>query len=181
MMNAEGARHPAHAPITTGARVLLAACGTAVAVGLLEVTALWRNQPYPLLPFVTSIALVMGLPDARPSRAQALVGGHIVSALAGYAVLALGYPHPAAAALATGLSVAAMLLTRTMHPPAAINPFLIVNDDLGADFLIETVVPGALLLGAFAWCWHRVPSAAERVLGSRRSGAPPGTGPGEAR
>lgn len=159
--------HPARSPITTWLRVGLAAIGTALAVGLLELTAILREQPYGLIPFVTSIALVMGLPEAPASRIKALVGGHLISALVGYAVLAVAGQGPAAAAIATGLSVAAMLATRTMHPPAGINPFLIVNDGLGLAFLGETVVPGSLMLAGFAWAWHRIPTVADQIAAGR--------------
>jgi CBS-domain-containing membrane protein len=42
--------------------------------------------PLMLVPFGTSIVLVMGMPDAAPSRPRALVGGHLVSALVGLQV-----------------------------------------------------------------------------------------------
>ena len=162
--------HPARAPITTWMRIGLASVGTALAVGMLELTAILREQPYGLIPFVTSIALVMGLPEAPASRIKALAGGHLLSALVGYAVLLIAGQGPAAAAVATGLSVAAMLATRTMHPPAGINPFLIVNDGLGPDFFFETVIPGAFLLAAFAFAWHRIPTVAEQIRSGDGSG-----------
>lgn len=146
---------------------LLAALGTAIAVGALELAGTLRQQPYGLIPFVTSIALVIGLPDAAPARARALVGGHLVSTLVGYAVLLVAGPSPAAAAVATGLSVAAMLATRTMHPPAGIDPFLIVNDDLGPGFLVGTVLPGSLLLAGFAFLWREMPERLARLSSSR--------------
>ena len=119
---------------------------------------------------MTSIALVIGLPDAAPARPRALVGGHLVSTLVGYGVLLVCGPSPVAAALATGLSVGAMLATRTMHPPAGINPFLIVNDDLGGGFLVGTVLPGALLLAGFAALWSRLPDGVRRALARSRAG-----------
>lgn len=147
-------------------RVALAAgLGTTLAVGVLEGVGRWRDQPFALIPFVTSIALVLGLPSAEPSRPRALVGGHILSTLVGYATLAVCGSSIIAAAVATGVAVAVMLLTRTMHPPAGIDPFLVVNEGLGASFLLETVLPGALLLAAFASLWRRLGLAWTRASG----------------
>ncbi|WP_210163077.1 HPP family protein [Salinarimonas rosea] len=146
-------------PSTLAVRFVLAGIATAIAVGLLELAALTTRTPYWQVPFVTSIALVIGLPYAEASTRRALIGGHIVAALVGYAVLyALG-PSIHTAAFACGLAVTAMLATRTMHPPAAVNPFLVVNESLGLGFLVGTIVPGAILLAVFAFVWNEVITA----------------------
>jgi CBS-domain-containing membrane protein len=58
------------------------------------------------------------MPEAEPAQPRALIGGHIVSALAGLLVLQLTGPSPVAAACAVGLAIAAMHLTRASHPLA---------------------------------------------------------------
>jgi CBS-domain-containing membrane protein len=140
----------------TPAQVALAGIGTTLAVLAMEFGARLVGSPYWMVPFLTSIATVMALPDAAPAQPRALVGGHVVASLVGYAVLAAAGSSPLAAAIAVGLAVAAMLVTRTLHPPAAIDPFLVVTQGLGAPFLIETVVLGSLLLTGFAVVWHRL-------------------------
>ncbi|MGP9822828.1 HPP family protein [Salinarimonas sp. NSM] len=146
-------------PSTLAIRFVLAGIATAIAVGLLELAALTTGTPYWQVPFVTSIALVIGLPYAEASTRRALIGGHVVAALVGYAVLYTVGPSIYAAALASGLAVTAMLATRTMHPPAAVNPFLVVNEGLGLGFLVGTIVPGAILLAVFAFVWNEVITA----------------------
>jgi CBS-domain-containing membrane protein len=47
-----------------------------------------------------------------------------------------------------------MHVTRTFHPPAGINPLLIVINAMPWTFLAVPVAAGALLLTAFAWLWH---------------------------
>lgn len=135
---------------------LLAGMGTAIAIGAMEIVADHFGKPLALIPFVTSIVLAICLPDAAPARPRALIGGHIVSSLAGYAVLAALGSSPATLAFAVGLAAAAMHLTRTMHPPAGINPLLVVHEHLGSEFLLLIVLPGALALAAFAMLWRRL-------------------------
>jgi CBS-domain-containing membrane protein len=130
------------------------AAGGGVAIAIMELLSAQLAYPLASIPFATSIVLVMGSPEARPAQPRALVGGHLVSALVGLmAVKAIG-PGPFAAALAVGLAMAAMHLSRTFHPPAGINPLLIVLGDLPWSFLLVPVTAGALLLLAFAFLWH---------------------------
>lgn len=134
---------------------LLAGLGSAIAIGVMEWVSIAAHYPLAVIPFATSIALVIGAPEAEPAQPRALIGGHLVSTLVGLAVLTLAGPQPWAAAVAVGLAVLAMFLTATFHPPAGINPLLVVYHSLPWSFLIAPVLAGALLLTAFALLWHR--------------------------
>jgi len=104
---------------------------------------------------VTSIVLVIGSPEAEPAQPQALIGGHIVATLVGLAMPGLTGPHAWAAAVAVGLAILAMYVTGTFHPPAGINPLLVVSNNLPWSFLFVPVLAGAMLLTAFAYVGHR--------------------------
>ncbi|HYV29578.1 MAG TPA: HPP family protein [Candidatus Binatia bacterium] len=111
--------------------------------------------PLVIIPFATSIVLVIGSPEAEPAQPRALIGGHLVATLAGLAMLQLAGPHGWAAAAAVGVAIAAMVVTGTFHPPAGINPLLVVSNNLPWSFLFAPVLAGAVLLAAFAYVWHR--------------------------
>jgi CBS-domain-containing membrane protein len=130
------------------------AAGGGIAIAIMELLSAQLAYPLASIPFATSIVLVMGSPEAKPAQPRALVGGHLLSALAGLIVVKAVAPGPFAAALAVGLSMAAMHLTRTFHPPAGINPLLIVLGDLPWSFFLVPVTAGALLLLGFAFLWH---------------------------
>lgn len=138
----------------TAGHVVAGAAGGAVAIGLMQ--ALSDHAAFPLMfvPFATSIVLVMGTPDAEPAQPRALVGGHLVSAVVGLLTLSIAGPSPWAAALAVGAAIVAMHATRTFHPPAGIDPLLVVAQDMPVSFLIAPVAIGALTLAVFAWLWH---------------------------
>ena len=74
----------------------------------------------------------------------------------GLLVLQLTGPGPWAAAVAVGLAMVAMHATRTFHPPAGIDPLVVVVNDMPWTFLIAPVGVGALLLAAFAFAWHNL-------------------------
>jgi CBS-domain-containing membrane protein len=140
--------------ITAGYVVVAGAAGGAGAIGLMEVLSDHAAFPLMFVPFATSIVLVMGTPDAEPAQPRALVGGHLISTAVGLLTLSITGPSPWAAALAVGLAMAAMHVTRTFHPPAGINPLIAVAQDMSWSFLVAPVAVGALMLASFAWLWN---------------------------
>jgi CBS-domain-containing membrane protein len=108
------------------------------------------RYPLVIIPFATSIVLVIGSPEAEPAQPRALIGGHVMATLVGLAMLWLTGPHAGAAAVAVGLAILAMY-----HPPAGINPLLVVSNNLPWSLLFAPVLAGAMLLTAFAYVWHR--------------------------
>lgn len=135
-------------------RMASGAAGGAVAIGLMQVLSEHAAFPLFLIPFATSIVLVMGSPDAEPAQPRALLGGHLVSTIVGLLIVSVFGASPLAAAMAVGLAMLAMHATRTFHPPAGIDPLIVVGQNLSWGFLLTPVATGALLLVAFAWCWH---------------------------
>jgi CBS-domain-containing membrane protein len=133
----------------------MAGLGAAIAIGAMEFFSLAARYPLAVIPFATSIVLVIGSPEAEPAQPRALIGGHIVATVVGLIVLRIAGPHVWSAAAAVGLAVLAMFLTRTFHPPAGINPLLVVSNNLSWTFLAAPVLAGAVLLTAFAFVWHR--------------------------
>jgi CBS-domain-containing membrane protein len=104
----------------------------------------------------TRIVTVFGSPKAEPAQLRALVGGHLVSTLVGLLVVKLRGPASWAAAVAVGLAMVAMYLTGTFHPPAGIDPLVIVVNKMSWRHLVVPVGVGALLLATFAFAWHNL-------------------------
>ena len=135
--------------------VLAGAVGGVVAIAVMEAFSIRREVPLWAIPFATSIVLVLGSPRAEPAQPRALVGGHLISTIVGLIVVKVCGPDPWAAALAVGLSMVAMHLSGTFHPPAGIDPLVVVVNDLSWRFLY-VAVGGALLLVLFAFAWHKL-------------------------
>ena len=155
----DGEETSRQAPSSTASRYIVpglaAGLGVAFAIGAMEWSSVFANYPLALIPFATSIVLVIGSPEAEPAQPRALIGGHLVATLVGFAVLHVAGPQAWAAAAAVGLAVLAMFLTDTFHPPAGIDPLLVVSAGLPWSFLFAPVLTGVLALTAFAWLWHR--------------------------
>ena len=134
--------------------VLAGAAGGAVAIGAMEYFAARNTIPLMAVPFATSIVLVLGSPEVDAAQPRALIGGHLISTMVGLLVLWVAGPTPWAAALAVGLAMVAMHATRTFHPPAGIDPLLVVVNAMPWSFLLVPVAAGALALALFAYAWH---------------------------
>src|SRR5207302_11129976 len=141
-----------HRNVLAGA---VAGLGGAIAIGVMEWFSFAAHYPLAVIPFATSIVLVIGSPDVEPAQPRALIGGHLIATVAGLAMLHITGPQAWAAAAAVGLATLAMYLTGTFHPPAGINPLLVVSHNLPLSFLFAPVLAGAVLLTAFAFIWHR--------------------------
>jgi len=134
--------------------VAAGAAGGTVAIGLMEVFAMRSALPIMAVPFATSIVLVLGSPDVAAAQPRALIGGHLLATFVGLVIVKLAGPQPWAAAIAVGIAMVAMHATRTFHPPAGIDPLLVVVNDMSWSFLLVPVAAGALALAAFAYAWH---------------------------
>lgn len=140
----------------SGTPLAVIAAGGALASWLMYFLADLAAMQLMLVPFATSILLVMGTPEAEPAQPRALIGGHLISTLAGIAVLYCFGSSPLAAAFAVGLAMLAMHLTGSFHPPAGIDPFIVVHYAMPGTYLLMPVLAGVLLLAAFAFGWHNL-------------------------
>jgi CBS-domain-containing membrane protein len=136
--------------------ILAGAAGGAIAIASMEALSVRTAFPLMAIPFATSIVMVLGTPKAEPAQPRALIGGHLIATLVGLVVVKLTGPGPWAAALAVGVAMVAMHLTGTFHPPAGIDPLVVVVNNMSWGFLVAPVGIGALLLALFAFAWHNI-------------------------
>ena len=61
--------------------------GTAIAIGIMEWLSAYASEPLWRVPFVTSIVLVMTLPDTEAAQPYAVIVGHGCACVAGFAAL----------------------------------------------------------------------------------------------
>ena len=136
--------------------VIAGATGGAIAIGIMEAFSMSTAFPLMAIPFATSIVTVLGSPRAEPAQPRALVGGHLLATLVGLLTVKLCGPAPWAAALAVALAMIAMHLTGTFHPPAGIDPLVVVVNNMSWSVMLVPVGAGALLLALFAYVWHNL-------------------------
>jgi CBS-domain-containing membrane protein len=122
---------------------------------LAELTAHFQTMLL-IAPFGASCVLVFGLPESPLAQPRNVVGGHLISTAVGLASLALLGATPLAFGVGVGLAIAAMLLTRTTHPPAGADPIVVILAGASWQFLLTPVLLGAVVIVAAGMIFHRL-------------------------
>lgn len=136
--------------------IILAGVGGALAIATLLAVGSALQIAMVIAPFGASCVLIFGLPAAALSQPPNVVGGHVVSAIAGLVALSLfpdfwWYP-----AVGVGLAIAAMAVLRVTHPPAGANPIVVAGLEPSWWFVLLPVLVGAVLLVAVGTAYHRL-------------------------
>jgi CBS-domain-containing membrane protein len=134
--------------------ILLGALGGFLAIGALALLSSSFNVLLLLGSFGASCVLVFGYPDTPFAQPMNVIGGHVICSVIGLAAFHWLGPQPWALALAVGCSIAAMMATRTVHPPAGSNAVIVFLGHPGWGFLLFPVVSGALLLVLIGWLYN---------------------------
>ncbi len=107
--------------------------------------------------FGASAVLVFGSPASPLAQPRNLLGGHLISALAGVTAAQMLLPSfpVLAAALAVSFALGGMLATATLHPPGGATALVAVIGgdaiyELSYGYLLLPVASGAALLLAIA-------------------------------
>lgn len=144
---------------------LIACAGAGLGVLAAALAGLGIQDFLPALPFLiapigASAVLVFVVPSSPLAQPWPVVGGNVISAIVGVAVLH-NVPNTAAAiAIAVGGAIFIMSLLRCLHPPggaAAITTILGAQAviDAGYIFPISIVAANSLALVAFGFLFHK--------------------------
>lgn len=131
--------------------------GGALAIGVIGMIGKATGMSLLIAPFGASSVLLFGAPDSAFAQPKNLVLGHLIASAVGLAVLGVGGVGIWQMAVAVGLAIAAMQLTRTVHPPAGADPLVIMlAGGASIQFLLVPVLAGALSLLVIALVFNNV-------------------------
>ncbi len=126
---------------------IIAGIGASIAIGSLSYfDHSFYNLALLMAPFGATTVLVFGVPDSPLAQPKNVILGHLLTAFVGVFFVQFIGVTPISLALATGIAVTLMLVTKTTHPPAGANPILIMLSGQSWGFLITPVLIGAVLI-----------------------------------
>lgn len=126
---------------------LVAGLGATLAIGVLSYAEVSLTEVVLLMaPFGATAVLVFGVPSSPLAQPKNVIIGHFITASIGIAFSQYVEITPITLAIATGLGVSAMLITKTTHPLAGANPILIMASGQGWSFLFTPVLIGAVVI-----------------------------------
>lgn len=109
-----------------------------------------------IAPFGATCVLVFGLPQSPLAQPRNVIGGHLISSAVGLASLHLLGATPISFGIGVGVAIAAMLLTRTTHPPAGADPIVVILAGASWQFLWMPVLLGAVIIVGTGIVFHRI-------------------------
>ncbi|TRW89601.1 HPP family protein [Candidatus Methylobacter oryzae] len=139
--------------------IALAWLGSSLAIAAVAVLGQYSGQPLILGSFGASCVLLFGFPDAVFSQSRNVIIGHALCSLIGLCFLKFVGPEWWSMAIAVGTALAAMLGTRTVHPPAGSNPVIIFLTQPDWQFLLFPTLAGASGLFFLARLFQRMTRA----------------------
>lgn len=154
---------------------LLAGLGGFVAIFLLALVGASAQLALIIAPFGATAVLLFALPDSPLAQPRNVIGGHLISATIGLGCFSLLGHQPLSLALGVGLAIAAMRLTRTLHPPAGADPLVAITIGASWSFLLLPVLAGTVALVAISTAFRRtIGSASTAIVGAaiRRYASP---------
>ncbi|MVE49395.1 HPP family protein, partial [Vibrio cholerae] len=118
-----------------------------LAIGMLSfLDSTMGNIVLLMAPFGATAVLVFGVPNSPLAQPKNVIFGHLITAFIGVIFTQYIGVSAISLAVATGLAVSAMLITKTTHPPAGANPLLIMLSGQGWSFLFTPVLLGAVVI-----------------------------------
>jgi CBS-domain-containing membrane protein len=156
-------------------RMLWCMCGAAAGISLALALAGPQASPFLLASMGGSAVFLFGLTRAPAAQPRALFGGHLSGALIGIACYQFFGDALWVCALAQALTLACMLLAKTVHPPAGANPLIMIHSHAGFAALWQPVFVGVAALAAVAFVWSRLVPGLARYPAMWLEKSPPST------
>ena len=126
--------------------VLWSWCGGGVAIGLIAYITVATGQTILMAPLGASAVLAFGVPDSPLAQPRNIIGGHVLTAAIGVLFLNLFGAEWWSMGLAVATAIAAMQITRTVHPPAGANPLVVMLIGASWGYVLTPVLAGSLIL-----------------------------------
>jgi len=139
-------------PRASGKHIVLSALGAFIAIGVIAAFSKSPNQMLIMGSFGGTCVLLFGFPDSPFAQPRNVIIGHTLCYSAGLIVAKLLGAHWWSLGIALGVSIAIMMLTGTVHPPAGANPVIIylsiryLNADPGWHSVIFPALLGSAAL-----------------------------------
>jgi CBS-domain-containing membrane protein len=141
----KGGKCPAKPEISLSG-VMLTAAGSFTGIGLVALLAALYQLPLLLPSLGATAALLYGACHVPMAQPRNVLGGHVISALAGVVVYTFFGNPWWAIALGVTAAIVAMMFTHTLHPPGGATAFVAVYSGQHFNFVLSPVALGAACL-----------------------------------
>lgn len=136
-------------------RILGSSVGCSLGIGIIAYITTTTGTVFIMPPFGATCVIAFVIPNSAFAKPRNIICGHFLSSLVGIFCLSYMGIDWWSYAIAVGLCTAIMQLTRTLHPPAAADPvLLIMQGSVSLNFLITPVLLGSCILVLIAMIYN---------------------------
>jgi CBS-domain-containing membrane protein len=136
-------------------RIVGPSFGCLVGIGITAFLTTASGCVFLLPSFGASSVILFVIPASAYAQPRSLIGGHLLASLVGLVMyFGLGSAWWSLS-LSVGVAVAAMLLSKTLHPPAAADPlFFMMQGGLSWPAVMIPALAGSMILVLFAFIYN---------------------------
>lgn len=132
-------------------QILTGLIGGIAGIGATSLLTQLAGVPLLMAPFGATCVLLFAAPQAPLAQPRNVIGGHVVAAAVGLAIITAFGSGMWQLAVGVGVAIALMQVLRVVHPPAGANPLVVLTagvHDWG--FLFTPVFAGSVILVVIA-------------------------------
>lgn len=119
---------------------------TVIAISVLSAISHFSHSIMIIAPFGATCVLLFAAPDSPLSQPRNVIGGHFIATAISLIFLNLFGNDWWVLAITVATAIAAMQMTKTLHPPAGADPLVVIITGAPWSFLISPVLAGAVTL-----------------------------------
>lgn len=139
---------------------LKSVAGAVVGVMMVGGLSAWTGQPFLIASLGPTALLLFSQPESPASQPVNLFAGYLIGVLVACVVETVLPGSWWAASLGVGVVMAAMLLLRVTHPPAAAIPLVTLTAPIAPERLMLLMLAGCVVLFMVAMIHHKLPPRA---------------------
>jgi CBS-domain-containing membrane protein len=126
--------------------LLISSAGCLFAMCLISVIAIYLGYPMALGPIGASCLLIFGAHNGPFSQPRHIIGGHLFSTFASLVIWDMFGRNFLTIGITLAIVIILMVLTNTIHPPAAASAIVAMNTGAGWGFILCIILCSLCLL-----------------------------------
>lgn len=136
--------------------ILYSALGSLIAISAVTLLTQKTSIPFMMAPFGATCVLAFGVPDSPLAQPRNIIGGHLIAGIIAIVCVYLFGDSWYSLALGVSVSIAAMQITKTVHPPAGATPLVMIFAQPHWTFIFYPVLSGALIIVIIALLFNNI-------------------------
>ena len=137
-------------------KILISFIGAFIAINLLAVISIYRDQSLLIAPFGASTVLLFGIEGSPLAQPRNLIMGNLIGGLSAVFSFNCFGNNSFSCGLAVAIAIALGQLFRCLHPPAGAVALLGVISKANLNFVLSPVLLGSLVLVIWGIIFNRI-------------------------